>query len=204
VYLPSYVLLTWSYKAAEWAWEVEELAELAAGFDVASESTSEPLIGSASQIPSAFDAFMFNPKVVEAVIAADDVLHSGVGDAFNSAVLLVSVEREDVSDPSGPKLSTGTRSLAPVPHLPVLTPRPLDLREIEQPAYTVRDNVRAVDRQAASGWGRWVLKGYKTLYAHLFRPDALRQAVVDAPHEVNECDDPEKVRSRKRSTDLLS
>jgi hypothetical protein len=205
MYFPSYVLLTWSYKAAEWDWELEELADSVVsspsspqGFDASGESTSEPSFGTTSQVPGAFEAVAFRVKVVEAVVATGDVLNARVGDGFDTTVFVVPVVREDVSRPD---LLTGARSVLPI-HLPVLSPRPLDLREIKQPEYTAQDNVHAVDLEATSGPGRWVLKGYKTMYAHLFRPDALRQAIVDAPHEIDECDDLEKVRTR-RSAELF-
>jgi hypothetical protein len=204
MYFPSYVLLTWSVQAAEWAWEVDELADLGVsspqGIDDSGESTSEPSSGITSQVPGVFEAVAFRAKVVEAVVAADGVLHPRVGDGFDTTVFVVPVVHEDVSRPD---LLTGARSVVPI-HLPVLSPRPLDLREIEQPEYTAQDNVHAVDLEATSGPGRWVLKGYKTMYAHLFRPDALRQAVVDGPHEVNECDDLGKVHARKSPTVRLS
>jgi hypothetical protein len=189
--------LIWSYKA-QWAWEIDVIAKAAVEAvqnpGTSTKSTLESVLENSSSVLDALETVGVAATVTAVTAAADEMLQGDQEDAGSSSeVPSAPVAHEDISvaGASGSALPELFARLLPAAAQTVFDPK-ADVPE------GARGKDRVDDQEAAAApSGRWVSKGYRTLYAHTFSVDLLREAVVDAQHEVRESDGIDKINARK-------
>jgi hypothetical protein len=195
MYLMNSATLIWSYKA-QWAWEIDVIAKAAVEAvqnpSASNKSTLESVLENSSSVLDALETVGVAATVAAVTAAADEMLQGDKADAGSSS---------DVPPDAHEDTSIACASSGALPELiarltPVVAQTVFDSKADVPKGADGKDRVD--DREAAAApSGRWVSKGYRTLYAHTFSVDLLREAVVDAQHEVHESDGIDKINARK-------
>lgn len=199
MYLMNSATLIWSYRA-QWAWEIDQIAKAAVNAaqnpGAATESTLQSVLGSSSSVLDALETLGVAATVAAVVAAADETPQGGEADAASSSEVRDALVANDDAMAAGASVGAMPELFARL--LPVVAPTVFGPKGDKPEAVNAKGCVGDQEAATASS-GRWVLKGYRTLYAHIFSVDPLREAVIDAQHEVREFDDVEKANARKPS-----
>lgn len=206
MYFPNSAMLTWSYRVAQLAWEAEPVVAAA---QVLLEAVDVEAGGTAAKRTNALLAVLDAAAVVanigvrDATSVSEEVDLEANNAGLDSVAAHASAKLDAGGDAEACAKVLSFDSLGFAPALPVLA------SSLPAPGATALDADSAIgraehiDNEAVAARGRWVLKGYKTLFAHIFYFDPPRQALADAPYEQREFDDFARAQTRKPSEALL-